>query len=271
MVLKSGIIALLLVLILPSVLAATTPITIHTAPDTFVMVRVYKANEKIDTLQSIIDTPSGLSGTVEITHESAESSIDVEVFIKLKRNGRAEFYKRFGPFTAGEPISLTLPEENNTDEEPVAAKISDNATIPETTAPAETQSTTSAQSNDNPAPVTGQVISGMPDKKTLSVIIGGIVLVGALAYISYLFYQKGGLSGLSVSGMFKSMPGAKSAPRGFRGESPGHILSELNQTKRELESTRRELQSLRNRDKIKEAEARIEREKEELRRLRSGL
>lgn len=261
-----------IVLVAPTVAAFETTITVTTHPSTWAMVRVFEAGNHLNLLQSFLDTQVGETGVVSFDLSSNRTPVDIEVYIKLEKNGQSFVYKKFEEVSASEPIALTV-MKGSTEES-------------ETTTPAETTTTTETE-----VETTETITEGTENRTTA--ITGNAVSEGASSFRGYYIIVAVLVAGLIIGGLMfarqrmrsngtlgmtssKDTPEPKAAQASateassdqLSSETLDSLKAELQKTKERLQATTSDLAKMRNQDRIAKLEQNIKEEEEELRKLR---
>ena len=245
---------------MPLALAASTEITVTTEPNSYVMVRIFEAGSRTELLESFLDRRVNFNGQVIVTHTSDASSVDLEVFVKEKPNGVAKYYKRYESVAAGSPFSAILPENLTLPVIPSA-----NETNAVQNATANSVNVTNLTSPDSQAQgITGSAIgeTGVFTKIRWQYLVAGAVLAIILAVGGVIIKKRGFKINKTPQQPVPSMNNDARVPK--------EIERELMATRRQLESTTKELRQLKNETSIREIEKNVQREQEEIRRLREG-
>lgn len=254
--------------------AATTSISVKTLPNHRVTIIVYP-KEKLSSLESFyID--SDANGMASVSHTSSESEIDV--LVKITKDGNKVFLDKFTGYDAGTPISIRIDNEEITGNyipaettiEESTDNESDTSAAEENTAPSENSNLDNVDTGQNPG-VTGEVVSGESSgsyAKVIYYVVGilAALLIALFVVRTFIIRRNGFMHGHGKGFGFSSGP-SDSAP------SANNIIdsSDVRRLKSQLESSQREIRLLRNQEKIREVEFKIKEEQKELDRMKRGL
>ena len=264
-------VALGVLLVLPMVAAHDTSITITTHPSTLVMVRAFEAGTAIN-IQTFQDTEVGDDGVVTFDLSSEASDLDLEVYVKLVRNGPAFIYKKFEDVKAGEPFTETVMRGVPNEEVSEETTTQTNATEENSTLVAE-ETITEIDANSTNA-LTGHAISGFGTGAFksyylwIAILAAGLIAGGAM----FTRARKRKQHGLDYTPV-----AADAAPATTKVQSPEEQLSldtldslrtELETTKGKLKQANTEISKIQNKERINTLEKNIKEEEAELLRLR---
>ncbi len=252
---------ILLFILLALPLVSATTITVKTLPLHDVDVYVLDGSQTYYNLQSLLNKDSGIPGEVTFEANVTVPTVDLQVYIK-DYEGTKIYTKRFEDLSTTSSITVTLPETNRTREVSNQTNTTIDINQTNTTSlnttnatPLSTSPETTA-TEDNSAPVTGNVASETQGTSVFSptyiyYIIGASLLAAILFFI---FKQRAKSSGFN---QFK--PAAK------------HEAPYVMQLEKKLKDAEHQINYLKNQEKIKDAEKRIADEKKEIDRLRRGF
>jgi len=252
-----------LMLVLPMTLAAE--INVRTVSGHRASITLLGAGETYEFLDSFhLDT--GDNGMVKVEYTGGKEAIDV--LVKISKDGETIVNERFEEMNAAEPMYLQvipgkiskdylkLDEEKARAEEERLAKLeAEKAEVanPEVT-------------DDGNKGVTGSAISDYELKipKSLYYIVGGLLVVGLLAFLGLKYGDN--LRGL---GPGKPVVSVASASNTGSAKDPAEerLIAQLKEAQKEIARLKREEENI---TKIVEMEKKLEADKEELRKLRSG-
>ena len=249
--------------------AAETQITVKTAPFAYVMIRIFEGGNRLGLLESFPDQQVDLDGEITVMPNPEVSSIDVEVFIKLQKNGPASYYKRYEGVETGKPFTVTLPEENNSQTSNAGSE--ENTTFPATeTRTGNLTSNITISENSTAESITGNILIEADGKpiNNLVIIIAVIIIVLLILF--------GAIMRKKMKNRTPREPNPSNATKSdsFIPKDDQRIVEDLKATQSRLDQANQELNKLKgrlkNEEKIREIENRINAEKDELRRLRQG-
>jgi hypothetical protein len=259
-----------ILLIAPTVAAFETTITVTTHPSTWAMVRVFEAGNHLNLLQSFLDTQVGESGTISFDLSSNRTPVDIEVYIKLEKNGQSFVYKKFEDVSASEPIALTVMKgDTETESETTATTQSENATVATTT-----ETVTEDTENTTTTAITGNAIAGEGSSfKSYYIIVAVLVaglIIGGLLFARKQMRSNGtlGMNSTKEVSEQKTAPVSETSSEQLSSETLDSLKAELQKTKERLQVTTSDLAKMRNQDRITKLEQNIKEEEAELRKLR---
>ena len=255
-----GIIVLLFVF--PLVSAVPTTMTVKTFTNSDVSVYVLRA-EGVYYLLSSHHGNSGAEGKVNFTFDVNESLVDIKVIIKKSKqtlmNGTYEDQ------STGSPLAIDLPKI----EDPAMAVGVDtttpalnNETTGETNETSnETVGTENTNSTTANAPITGQVISDEEQGngnllKYVLYAVGALLVIAGLLFMSF-FLARRNKSNRPSYGMkpMKLMPSAR-------------FNTSLEDVERKINQVDQQIEALKNRDKVLDAERRLQERMKTLQQLK---
>lgn len=273
------------VLVLPLV-AAASEINIRSISGHRASVVILGAGDTYKLLDSShIDT--GDAGEFTVNYGGDE---DFRVSVKIAKDGQTVILEKFGPFTNGEALYLqVIPGKvhSNYQELDAANGVVEEETAEEETADEEEdteeeevaeETEETAEEGEEAAGITGGVISGLGDtfsnNKTLYYIFGGVI-VGLVLIFIVLRVGKGVPSMISKAGGAKSSSGGfGSKPEGpkpdvgaGKSEAQKQLEAQLTEARKEISKLKKEEENI---GKIVEVERRLESDKAELEKLKSG-
>lgn len=249
--------AILTLLILPSVYATETTIQVTTEPNNYVMIRVFEAGSQ-HLLESILDKFTNPSGQVIVKHTSEATNLDVVVYVRAQRNGETKYYQKFeavapgSTFEAYVPESLkpaTAPEENKAETDSIMQNESTNSTT---------------ESSANPAPsITGNAIFNAETLRKMPwyYIVAGAALALVVVGGGIAIKKRGKSSGPATPP--KTPPGST--------KDPQELEMKLEETQKRLEQATKEISRIKNEEQIKELQKNIDAQQEQIRKLQQGL
>ena len=258
-------IALALLFILPSVSAYDTPINIHTYKDTFVMVRVFPAGEPLNLINSFLDTSVDADGRVSFTGVSNSSKIDIAVYIKLIKNGRAEIYKRFENITAGEAFSADVFKDGEViDSASTAAAATDTNQTNETVAATESNETITQASNETNS-ITGNAVVGLGTGAIKSYylwigILAAGLIAGGVMFTRARQRKRNGLDYKPAPVESASETKTISPEQQLSSDTLDSLREELQATKAKLQQANSQISKIQNKERVSTLEQHIKEE-----------
>lgn len=239
------------------------------AIDTKIKVTTYANHDiSIDFLTAspmkLIKTMKMSSGTGETSfvYSSAESKFNMNVFVL--NQGQKIINARFDDNAAGEPIHLILFPTNKTIIKDLPEEIPNiiNETNNTQVELSLNQSQNNSLEDKDKLSLTGSATEGT-SSSVLSgksiYYIGAIVLLAIIVIVFISIKKKSAPKELKVRKLSE-----------LKSESPKAYKKEAEQAEKKVEEMQKELNRYKNQDKIKQIEARISQEQEEVRRLRRG-
>lgn len=284
---------LFLILVFPLISAADTSIKVKTLPDHKVSLFIYSSGS-LSISDSFLYKLSDNNGMVSVVYSATQSRIDVRVKVETK-DGTKVFNELFEDYSTGKPIYIRLDNDEKNGEyvEPTvtAENVTENVTEEETTGEVEENVTDVVPASNEV--VTGAVVSEGGKgifSKTIYIVVIAIVL--ALIIVLFVFRKKifthdaagtgsksnfsppvvarpsGPSGGIAPQNRFLRVNMGNEETRNINAAVSG---TEIEDIERRLRDAQKELHMIKNQEKIKLAEKRIEEDKRELERLRSGF
>ena len=283
MVKRFALMMMVLLLVFPLASAFDTPIKVKTIVGNKVSIFVYPSGSLASVNSYYLETNG--NGEVSVVHTSSDNEIDL--LVKVTKDGVNIFKEKFTGYEAGAPISIKMDYDEITGEyDEAAVKANETPVVVAPVANTTEEVKETVKTDATNASVTGnvakEVSGGSGFSKIIFFIIGGVLIVGAVVFLVMrysTFRFSSGKSGGAADGAptyFRSnnvgvgkgsgfsMTHASSAPVSSTG---GPDVAELENKIKEAE---RQLNLLKNREKIRIAEKRLEEDRKELDRLRKG-
>jgi hypothetical protein len=217
-------------------------------------------------------------GKVQYTFSNEDvSSFKVRVVVKLF--GETKFREIFGPFSAGNPVEIELLPEGYVDyaeQQETTLKVnteinnSNNETSNETalTAVPETVPEETVQ-EETASPVTGSVIGSFSSKKTLKIVyyaVGAILLVGVVSFFIVAVVSKR----RNKNNQFGMQPVKLNGLPPKEEAYDSRTDSQLSKIEKEIGLVEREIENYRRKNRLLDAEKKLEEKKRLLAQLRGG-
>jgi len=267
-----------ILLFLPVVSAATT-VNIKTIPAHDVYVTIIDSNDNY--ISSPKKYRADTYGKVEHLYEGTKYPF--KVWVKVKWQDTSKFDEKFGPYNEGEEISIELLPEGYLDfsgeTTPAAEETEEETTeeeeeveeAEEETTPAveETEETTSPEVGDGV--ITGSVIAESDSSnsgllKTFYYVIGGILLIGIVAFFVITVVVRGRKGRASQYGMQPVKLSGSSPPSSYDPRTD----HELDKIEKEIELVEKEISHYKRHNRIMDAEKRLVEKKRALDNVRRG-
>jgi hypothetical protein len=274
---KSVVLVLMAVLLVaPTVAAFETTITVETHPSTWAMVRVFEAGNNLNLLQSFLDTQVGDTGIISFDLSTNRTPVDIEVYIKLERNGQSFVYKKFEEVSASEPINLFVMRGNpNAESNTTTITETENATTEtNTTEELETTETLTEETGDSGTALTGNAIAGEGSAfKSYYIIVAVLVaglIIGGLLFARQRMRAPSAPSippGAAAKAQLPAIVPAQQAQEQLTSDTLDSLKQELQETKAKLQQANTQMAKTKNQERMKELQQHIRDEEAELRRL----
>ncbi len=268
---KVLLIAVLVVLLLPIAAALDTKINVRTYTDHKVSIFIYENGQL--TLLDSHHADSGESGEVSYTYTSSVENLDVSV--KITKNGERIMLEKFEDITAGEELFLRVEPDNvlrdyRDLEQAAEAETNETGNVTEETVVEETNETGNVteetveaineEEEETDATITGNAVSGSDGISLTFIyyIVGFIVLVGVVVLIIL------GIKKWRAS----ATPTSKEKTKQYFSYPKNR---EIEEAEKKIREAQRELNKIKNEGKIREAEMKLQEDKKNLQRLKEGL
>lgn len=255
---KIGVCILALLILMPLIVAVE--INIKTLPEHRLYIRVQEAGNLNSNPDSKIipDTETG-----EVSYNSGVGYSNIDIYLKLSKDGEEKFNKWFREFSTSAPININFMSEDEAgivdsfEEEEEAEEESEEETeeneteVGEEVVEEEPEEVVEEVQESGPG-ITGAAISGIKGvfaSKTTYYIIGGIFIIGVLFFIVFIAKKKLG-------------------SKGIKNFSVRDYDRRLSDAERKLDSAKKELDDLKDRKRrLEEARERFRKDQEELKRM----
>lgn len=264
-----GIIFFLLIMVVPTVLAIDTDITVITKLHHDVTINVLNIDDEL--LEDFVENSEGF-GKVTVTFSSSESRINLVVIVR--KDGKIITRENLGNKQAGSPILINLEQEIEEEEEPELNETEEivnetsetegidvNVNITEEGETLETEE----EIEEEKRGITGAIVGGgkaiITSKITYFVIIG-IIVVGLIIFIvkKKIKIPRGKYIDFKIKD-------GKDKKEEFDEKIESHD-ERLEDAEKKLEEAKTELDEIKNRkSKLQEAREKFEKDKKELERL----
>ena len=267
---KIALIAFGLLLMLPFVAAQDTTITINTHPTTWVMVRAFQAGNNLNLLNSFLDTQVDETGNVTFILSSNETDLNLEVYVKLVKNGPAFIYKKYENIEAGKPFTATVMKgvatEVTTANENASNTESANETVTGATA---NENASNTESANETVPITGDAIIESGTSVLKNYYIWGAILAAGLI-VGGLFFARQRMRNPTSSGPTQASSNQKvqSPEQQLSSDTLDSLRDELQATKAKLQQANNQMSKVQNKERVRDLEQHIKEEEAELLRLK---
>lgn len=262
---KTFVFVLLLIVLIPQVLALSSEIKVKTLPYHQVQLTTFDQDASSFTAFERFKQEADQYGDTTFIFTSDEPDFGIIIYIKW--SGETVVSKKYEEsYETGKPVYLEIaPAGARLLKTPDAVINETNSTeIPENETQTEEipadNSTTEEEVNDNQNSITGFTITEELSKETKKTIYIVLISVVALAIILIFIFKFRNKSRKLIGMDFKPSSASK--------QPDARLITNL---ERKLKDAEHEITLLKNREKIKEVERRIEEEKKEIERLRSGF
>jgi len=262
---KKTIFILVVVLLLPVVLASTLEINIKTLPGHDVFVNVAEPTERYQLIESI-KVHADSEGKAQAIFSNDRFG-EVKIFVQVNKDGKKVMFENFGTKPMSSPLYLQLlPGQISEDyrELEKAENSEENETVVEENQTEETVVGTTEEVTEEElgeSGITGAVVSGGDSwffsKTTLW--IAGVVIILAIVIV---FVMKMVSSGPKID--LPKVQSVRSLPVVPKPRPSDPLDDELSKTEEEIEAVRSRIERIK---KIKEAQRKLAKEREELRKL----
>jgi len=208
---------------------------------------------------SILETKSDFAnqeGEFSYTHYALVPKIDIKIEIR-DLNGNLLGTQEFGPYDSGSPISLTIDSSN------LGEIITDSSSGPSDdssndVAPEESSITDESTITDDVPGVTGFAVSDGASSSNVGYYILAVIFVGGLLLLGGLWHYKKG-----------SFHPHSKIKKNFSTVDSGNSV-DLRKAQKRISQLESEVTLLKNQDRIKDLQKSINKEQDEISRLRRG-
>ena len=258
---KIGLMVLGIILILPFVAAQDTAITVNTHPTTWVMVRAFQAGNNLNLLKSFLDTQVDANGNVTFILSSNETNLDIDVYVKLVKNGPALIYKKFEDVRAGEPFTVTVMKGVANEGATANENVSNTESANETIAGATANETAQITSNAIIGPSTGILKNYYI---WIAVLAAGLIVGGIL-------FARQRMQNPASSSPAQAPPSPEvqsPAEQQLSSDTLDSLREELQATKAKLQQANNQMSKIQHKERVRDLEQHIKEEEAEIIRLK---
>lgn len=270
--------------------AIETPIRIKTLPNHEVSVFVLDAGKAYYLIESHHET-SDSNGDLLINSNPDRAKIDI--MVQIKKAGIKILNDRYEDYASGSEIKIVIPESADDEEEEAATEtveeetttleteeettedaLEENLALEETTTDETTENTEETQQAD--AGITGNAVTdttGSGMSQNLIYALVGIIAVAALATIFIFQHRKKTAPTYNEKQVKAELTDKqeKKAKTQLKDDgAPSNSAEIIADLEGKINAAQKQLNQLKNEQRIKDAEARIKKDQEELEKLRRG-
>ncbi len=277
-----SIISIIILLMFVSFVSAATEIKVKTLPNHKVSIFVLDADQTFLSLDSF-HKESDSSGLASAAYTGQKNKIDV--LVKVSKDGKKVLSERFEDYKTGEPIFIRMDNEeingkyvekkviveNGTEVENDTKKDGEETTAVEEPTPSEESSTEEEPVVNQPA--TGGVIANDNSDGffswTFYLIVGGFLIAILVVLLIWKFSTHSSWMPIPMHPQITGPQGALKKSQD-KGDVVGSSSRDVLKLEKKLEEAQREIRILKNKEKIRDAERRLEDDRQELEKLRKG-
>lgn len=251
----------LIILLMPFISSAVTPITAKAPLNYKVSFSILNPSEMYALLDSF-HTKAGTDGLAQINYSSTLDEIKIGVLVRFA--GEKISYDVYGPYTTGETVYIdTETKEVLLGNEATSFLSPQEVLIEEESE--ELEEPLESESNETEESIfpTGKVVSIIKQNRTIIiyVFLGALVLAGAVFSFIRFKKMKKGSGDIKV----KKLSDLKKEKEDFDVEK-----DEIEKLQIQIAEAQKAINKIKNKEKIKEAEKKLEEDKAELEKLQKG-
>jgi hypothetical protein len=254
---------ILLILSFQLISATETIIKVKTVP--FKNINVIVLSSSLEIYDSF-NKDADQYGDASFLFSSDKSRFDVTIFVKDIDSDKKIAYKKLEYQIAGEDIYVEVVPEDftivKTPGEETETEIAENISLNDSVISLQEESTQKSR-------ISGYAIFGENTKlrKIILYSLGGIIILLVAFFIFKKIKKRNkGEKGIRIKKLSELRSEEKASDNDG---SPQNYYQILNNTQKKLEETQKELDKVKNREKIREIERRIQKDQQELRKLKS--
>jgi len=246
--------------------ATDTEINVKTLSNVKVTIQVLDPAQVYLLLNSF-HVESGYSGEVSAAYVGEEETVDIKV--QITENGNQLIVEKFKGVKTGKPVYVTAFIGNvsiSDEKEPVVSDVPSQNSSNATNVSSQIASNASVNDSSEIEADKGVTGSAILDKINFPVkwyyILGGIVLILVVGFLIFRFFINRSSSQVPAYNVTKLNRNNMISPRKMEGE--------LGEAHKKIIALQNEVNGLKKAEKIKEAERKIQADKEELERIKKG-